>query len=565
MMRMSTSGRATVLVALLALPVLLAGCTERGEPAAEGDAPQYGGTVVVIGSSDVENMNAFVSNDRFTQDINRHVLFLPLVRYDDDLEYEPVLAERWEMLGDTGVIMHIRQDVRWHDGVRVTARDVLFTYERVIDPETAYPDHQNFENWTAGVLVDSFTVRFAFTPHLEPLGGLPLLPIMPAHLLDSIPAARMRQIAFNKNPVGNGPFRFVEHRPNDRTVFAANEDFPEALGGRPWIDRLVWRGVPDATAQVAEITAGAADIVLSPPATQFPQLARQPGLRGVTGDGRVGANIIWNTRVAPLNDARVRRAIALAIDRQQILQALRGGYGSLAVGPIGDWHWGSDNDIEPLPFSPDSARALLDAAGLRDTDGDGVRELANGRRAEIEIKFPATSVISRDMTELIRAQLAAVGLRVSSRPTDYPTLLQDVQSPQRNFHGALLGWESSFRINLRDPFHSATTSTPNNVSSYSNPQVDSLIDRLAVVRSREEAAPLYAEVQRILRDEQPWLFLYYYPDLVLVRDRLQNVRIDIRGTLVNVQQWWVTNPRTAPAAPGDSADRGPAPDSAPAR
>jgi peptide/nickel transport system substrate-binding protein len=127
-----------------------------------------------------------------------------------------------------------------------------------------------------------------------------------------------------------------------------------------------------------------------------------------------------------------------------------------------------------------------------------------------------------------------------------------------------MAWESDFRINLRDVFHSAALSGPYQIASYSNPHVDSLIDRAAQARDRSEARPIYTEIQRILREEQPWSFLYDYPDLVLLRDRVRGVEMDVRGALLNVHRWWVTDPRATAAAPArsDSAGRSRARDSA---
>ncbi|HSJ09787.1 MAG TPA: ABC transporter substrate-binding protein [Longimicrobiales bacterium] len=544
---------------------LTAACADRdaGQPGAD-DGPRRGGTVVVVNNADLDALNSLVTADKYTQEVNRFVLFLPLVSYGKTLDYQPALAERWEMEGDTAVVFHLRRDVRWHDGVQTTARDVVFTFERAKDPATAFPNAEYFGEWLSAAATDDFTVRFGLRPHAEPLAGLPFLPIMPAHLLDSIPAARMRQAAFNRAPIGNGPFRFVEYRANDRWIFDANPDFPEALGGRPHIDRLVWRPMPDATAQIAEITAGTADIALTPASDQFSAMSQQPGVTGIVRTGRQYASIGWNHRVEPLDNPVVRRAITMAIDRQQIIATLRAGNGTIAVGPIAPYHWAFDDAMQPLPFAPDSARALLRTAGIEDRNGDGRLDLSDGRTFQFELKMPAGSAINRDMAEMIRSNLAAIGVTVTTRPVDFAALIGDLTGAARNFQAALIGWEADFRLNLRDTYHSSALGTPNQIASYANPRVDSLIDRVALVHDRDEARPLYAELQSILRDEQPWSYLYYYPDLVLTRDRVRNVEMDIRGALLNVGKWWVSGP--APEGTGsDSAARSQSPDSAPAR
>jgi peptide/nickel transport system substrate-binding protein len=546
------------------LLLALAACGDRdGGSEGGGDEPQRGGTVVVVGNSDLDNMNALLTQTRYAGEIARFVLFLPLVQYDSVLEYQPALAERWEMLGDTGAIFHLRRNVRWHDSVLTTAHDVVFTYERAKDPATAFPNAEYFAHYTGVTAPDSFTVRFSFAPHLDPLAGLPFLPIMPRHALDSIPAARMNQAPFNKHPVGNGPFRFVEYRANDRWVFEANPDHPAELGGRPYVDRLVYRIVPEASVQATELSTGSIDLALSPPSTQFAQLSQQPGLRGVPRTGRQYASVIWNGRLPMFRSAEVRRALGYAIDKQQIIQTLRAGHGDIAAGPIGPYHWAYDESVPPLPFNADSARALLEQQNIRDIDGDSILELPGGRDFTFEVKIPAGSEITNSMAQMIQSNLRAIGVRMTIRPVDFATLIGDITSPQRNFQATIVAWESDFRINLRDIYHSDAVGTPNQTASYSNPRVDSLIDAVGLVRTREQAKPIYVELQRILRHEQPWTFLYYYPDLVVMRDRLQGATMDVRGAFVNVQKWWLRGP--AGGQSGDSAARAPAPDSAPAR
>jgi peptide/nickel transport system substrate-binding protein len=550
------------------LLAMLPACADRGADAPPPrDATRYGGTVVVMNNDDLDNLNSLVAAQKYSQEVNQFLLFLPLLRHGPQLEFEPALAESWEMLGDTAALFRLRRDVRWHDGALTTSRDVAFTFLSVTQPGTTYPNTDYFAQWTGVEAVDSFTVLVSFRPHADPLAGVPYLPIMPAHLLDSVPAAAMRQAPFNKRPVGNGPFRFVEYRANDRWVFEANPDFPAALGGRPYIDRLVWRVIPDPVAQIAEITTGSADVALTPPADDYPRLTSQPGLRGIDRPSRQYAMIIWNGRIPPLDDARVRQALTLAVDRSRIVQVLRAGHGTVAVGPVAPDHWAFDAALEPLPFDADSARALLRAAGLADRDNDGVLELPGGRPFQVELKMPAGSAINRDMAELIRADLANVGVRVTTRPTDVSTMQQDVVSPQRNFQAVLLAWNSTVRLNLRNTFHSAERDALFGAAGYSNPRVDSLIDGVQRAQNREEAAPLYVELQRLLRDEQPWGFLYYYSDLVLVRERLQDAHMDVRGALVNARDWWVTDAAAARGAGprSDSAAHSRDPGAAPAR
>lgn len=532
------TGRALVVCLLLAAT----GC---GDGA---DRPRRGGTVVIGAGSDLDHANPLVTGEKWTAEILRFALMVPLVRYGPELDYEPALAESWEMTGDTGVVFHLRRDVRWHDGAPTTAEDVLFTFERATDPETGFPNASYFGAWTAGEVVDSYTVRFTFRRQAEPLAGWPFTPIVPAHLLDTVPAALMRQAAFNRHPVGNGPFRFVSHRTNDRWVFEANPDFPEGLGGPPLIDRLVWRVIPDNTAQIAELQAGEADLILQPRPERAIELAAREEFELAVQPSRQFAFIAWNGQRPPLDDPRVRRALALAVDREAILERFRQGYGQLATGPIMPFHWSYDDELEPLPHDPDAARALLADAGIRDADDDGPLELPSGQPFAIELKLPAGSDYYRDFAEAVRADLAAVGVDVRTRPTEMNTLVADVTSPERRFDAVLLGWSGDFRLEVRDLFHSEAVGGPYQFASYANPEVDSLIDRAAAEPDRDIATPLWRRVQEILLHDQPWTVIFYQTDAYLMRDRLQGVEMDIRGALRTLPEWWVTE-----AAPADTA------------
>jgi peptide/nickel transport system substrate-binding protein len=529
------SRAAARLTCALALALALAGCGER--PAARN-----GGTAAVAITGDLDFANPLVSAERWTQEINRFALFVPLVEYGPKLELQPRLAERWELLGDTGVVFHLRRGVRWSDGMPVTAEDALFTFQRAKDPETAFPNGDYFAAWTAGEAVDSYTVRFHFTPHAEPLAGLPFLPVVPKHALDSVPAARMREAAFNHAPVTDGPFRFGSYRANDRWTFEANPDFPAALGGRPHLDRLVVRIIPENSAQVTEVQTGGVDLATAPPAREFRALSAKPGVRGIAKPARQVSFIAWNGLRPQLADPRVRRAFAMAIDRPQILKVIRDGYGELAAGPIGSYHWAFDASLSPLPFAPDSAKALLAAAGYTDRNGDGVLENAAGRPLGFELLIPAANEVNRNLAELVRAQLARLGVQVKPRELEGKTFFAAITAPERRFDAAILGYEADFRLNMRDQFHSAALGTPFQLASYRNAEVDGIIDSTAVITDRARALPLWHRFQAIMRDEQPWTFLYFYPDLLLASGRLQGLEMDVRGALVNVHDWWVGAP-----------------------
>ena len=503
--------------------------------------PRRGGTVVIAGGADLGNFNSLINTEAWTREFIDNALFLRLVRLNPDLSYAPQLALSWRMTGDTGAIFRLRRDVFWQDGRRTSAHDVAFTFERIKDEATAAPAAEMFGKWTRAQVIDSFTIRFAWQPHVEPFFGWTQVAVMPKHALDSIPAARMRQNAFNKNPIGNGPFRLASYRANDRYVFEANPNFPAALGGRPLLERVIWRVIPDNNAQIAEIRTGQVDIITGPRAENVQALDAEPDIRSMIRPSNRYGNVLWNSRREGLNDARVRRALTLALNRNEMLTALRRGYGTLVVSPVPPFHWAFDRNLRPLPFDTVEAKRLLTQAGWVDRDNDGVRENAAGRKLEFELKVAANNQFNRDMGELIRAQVARVGVKLNIRPTDFPVMLQDITNAARNFDGVFLATSTDLVLQFHDMFHSSTLDNPFHSTGYSNPEVDRILDRARVTYDRKEASRLWRRFQRIVRDEAPATWLWWSPDLLIVRERLQGMQVDVRGTLITLPRWYVTN------------------------
>lgn len=542
----------------LLIPLLivgLGGCAEAGAPGPGSAEPVRGGIAVIAGSHDLQHMNPLVTDERDTADLLRHGLFLTLVSFDSSFDYRPRLAESWAIEGDSAVVFRLRRDVRWHDGVPTTARDVAFTFERVKDEATGSALMDLFARWQAVEAIDSYTVRFRIAPHPDPLYPWTQLPPVPAHVLDTVPAAELRRSAFNVAPVGNGPFRFVSHRENDRWVFEANREFPAELGGPPYLDRVVWRVLPESSTQLAELRTGRAHLATSARAPQLPALRADPRFDVIEAPSDAYAFIGWNAADPILADARVRRALTHAIDRQAILDGLRGGLGTVAFGPVPPGHWAHHPELEPLAHDTARAAALLAEAGWLDRDGDGVRENAAGEPLRITLKIPAAVDFSRDVAEVVRAQVDRVAVQLETRALETATLFDDITAERKRFQGVLLTLAADFRLDLRDTFHSGAIGQPFQLSSWSSPATDRLLERVAAARTREEAIPLWHDLQEALREAQPWTFLYYAPTILATRSELQGVAVDARGMFVSLPRWWLVAP--AGAATGDSGASSP--------
>ncbi|HVG43467.1 MAG TPA: ABC transporter substrate-binding protein [Longimicrobium sp.] len=553
----------------LASTLLLAACTDTGAgrgganraPAAEvPDSLRYGGTVTIGAYSDLQTMNSLVTVDASSDNIQRNLLFLTLVQYDEKLNPVPALAERWDtarVKPDTlELTFHLRGDVRWHDGRPVTARDVAFTYLRARDPATGYPNASNFTFYDpAPVVVDDRTIRFRFRAHSDFLDSWYVLAPMPEHLLGSVPPAQLANHPFGtQSPVGNGPFRFVQHAAGREWVFEANPDFPKALGGRPYLDRVVYRFVPEQTTLLTELLTGAVDLYMSANPAQAQRITSSPLARLDASAGRQWNWIAWNERRPMFADARVRRALTMAVDRRHVVDALLFGYGTVGRSTVTPAHWSYDStDVATLiPYDTAGARRLLAEAGWQDRDGDGTLEDASGRPFRFTLKTNAGNQVRKDVVEMVQAQLARIGVQVEPRLVEWNTLNAQMTSPERDFDAIVSSFVDFFRKDDSDILLCRNRGRPYQVVSFCDPAADRMIDSLNVITDRAAAAPLWREYQHLVVQASPFTVLYYPKRLTGLSKRLHGVEMDVRSEFNTIGKWWIA-PADRAAAPAPAS------------
>jgi peptide/nickel transport system substrate-binding protein len=559
--------------AALLLFAIATACTpgdQRGDGGGADDVPEserYGGTVVVGGFGDLQGLNPLSASDNNSQNIMRDVLMMTLVKYDENIELVPWLAERWDTVRvapDTlELTWHLRRDVNWHDGTPTTGEDVVFTFERITNPETAFPNLQRLEHYSRKVeLVDPYTVRMRLRPHADFLDIFVMTPVAPRHILGDVPPAQMIQHPFQANPVGNGPFRFVRRVAGQEWVFDANPDFPEALGGRPYIDRLVYRFVPEMTTLLTELLTGRVDVYLQPNPNQAETIRAADGVELRSTTSLQWNYLAFNTRLPIFQDARTRRAIGMAIDRQQILDALVYGYGDVGRFSLPPVHWGYEEDAV-LPHDPEGARRLLAEAGW--TEGpDGILRDQEGRPFRFTIITNAGNDVRRDMAEVIQAQLRPLGIAAQPRLVEWTTMIQQLQgSPgpggerRRNFEAVISGWVNFHQMSDAGILHSRNLNQPYQYVGYANPRADALIDTLTLMVDRDEARPLWSEYQQLLVNEAPYINLHFPHRLNGVRTRLRDFVADTRGEFINARKWWIHPSARRGGAAGASSDTAP--------
>jgi peptide/nickel transport system substrate-binding protein len=510
------------------------------------DDDRYGGTVVAAGIAELTGGMSPTATDYVGTQHQQFVNLMTLVTYDADLEPQPYLARSWDVNADSTLLtFHLRTDVYWHDGVRTDAGDVAFTYRLATDPLSAYPNSAYFSYYDTGPdgmqVLDDSTVAVHMRPHVDFMDTWRALVILPAHLLQDVPPEEIGHHPFaSQCPVGNGPFVFVEHRPQDRWVFEANPAFPEGLGGRPYLDRLVYRIVPEQTTLLTELLTGSVDLYIGVAPDQAQRVQDAPGVSLEAFHHREFLIAGWNARRPQLADARVRRAITMAVNRREIVDATLHGYGQIANGTVPPFHWAYDSAAVPeLPYDPAGSRELLADAGWVDRDGDGVRENSDGVPLHIDLKTNAGNQLRESVAQIMQAQLAKVGIEVRPLFEDPGALTQEIFGPTRDFDGFIISWMQDFRVDDLNLFHSEHIDDPFAMSGTDNPEIDRLLDTLQLVTDREKAQPLWNEYQRLLVREQPYTFLFFMDRIAGIRDRMKGVDMDVRGEWPTVRTWWI--------------------------
>ncbi len=520
----------------------LAACSGERTDAGRGDdggEPEAGGTAVIAVLSDFQAFNPVTNTHLTSDDVIKHMLFTPLIQYDEDLTPQPWLAERWE-LSDTAVTFFLRRDVRWHDGPPVTAEDVKFTFDLAKNPETASLLGSAYMNLVrAATVVDSFTVRFSFeSPHAQALDGF-WWPPLPSHLLRGVAAAELSQHRFNREPVGSGPFRFGEWRAAQSLTLVANPEHSPGLGGPPRLERVVFRIVPEATTMVTELINGTADMIgytLLP--DQAAQIRNQSGVELRHYPSREFTFFAWNHTRPLFSDARVRRAMTLAIDRQQIIDGLLQGFAVPASGMIPSWS-PMDPGLDPLPHDAAGARRLLEEAGWRDSNNDGLLD-RGGQPLRFTLTINSANRLHADIAQVMQQQLRQVGVDVQIRPQEFQSLLQGYKA--REYDAVLANWSlDTFKVDPSPLFSCAQARVAGsaNRTGYCNPQADALMERGLRATDQGEAKQVWAEYSRLLQQDQPLTFLYWIEDLAGLGPRVRGADTDVRSKIVNIREWWI--------------------------
>lgn len=486
-MRLGAWRRSSGLMALLALAAIVA--LAAGSAAFAQPVPTRGGSVAVAVAAEPPGLDPTVSTSQEIARIVYRNVFEGLVRIDRNGDLVPALAERWDVNPSaTEYTFYLRQNVRFHDGTPFTSKDVVAKLERARDPESGHTHPEYYRDIESVEAPDDYTVVVKLSqPNAELLFDLarPDSVIYPA---GSEETQRSR-------PVGTGAFKFVEWVRGSHVTLERNEDYWDPA--LPYLDRVVFRFVPDPNAQVTGLLSGDLDAIgnsLAPENALRIQGTR--GFRLLEGSTTTEVILALNNSRAPFNDVRVRRAIAHALNREELVEGAMFGFGT----PIGSHMSPAERYYVDLtdryPYDPAKARELLAEAGY-----------PNGFEATLSLPQPYE--YARRSGEVAAAQLAEVGIRLNIEVVEWALWLS------RIFSG---GDYDMTVIGHSEPFDISIYGNPNYYFRYDNPEVRELLAEARATGDEDRRQELYARIQEVLADDAVVGFLFNLPHLVAVKD-----------------------------------------------
>jgi peptide/nickel transport system substrate-binding protein len=551
--------------ALFLIPLMtLAACGRSKDvsPAAAADSP--GGTLVVATGGAPDNLMPPITIQTAGQQVEdlvfQHLATVGVaLNTVGDAGFAPDLATSWDWAKDSlSIAFHLDPKARWHDGARVTAADVAFTFALYTDPKTGSPAAAQLVNIDSVSVRDSLTAVFWFkkrTPD-QFFSATMQMQILPAHLLRALDHATLASAPIASQPVGSGPFRLVRWETGKSVELVA-----DTSGGRrrARLDRVIFTQAPDPLTAFTRVSTGEADLYEAVRPDKVAEVTKNPQLRMLIEPALTYTFLVMNLldpatgKPHPVfGDRAVRRALTMATDRRSIVANI---YDSLAVparGPFTSAQASADTSLKPLPYSVDSANKLLDAAGWV-RGADSLRR-KNGKVLGFAIAVPSSSVARMRAAVLFQEQFRRVGADVKIESSDNSAF--GARMFGRKFDATIGTWaQDAGASNARDAWTTAAAAPGlNNVGAYRSPAFDAELDSALTVMSATQSHTHFAHAWKIITDDAPAIWLAEPRLAMVVNSRFVTTGMRADSWWAGLAKWYIpADKRIARDAPAPVA------------
>lgn len=489
--------------------------------------------VGTIGSPSL--INPYFSADASSGQVEA-LLYNGLVRYDPKLNPIPDLADRWEVSED-GIhwTFHLKKGVLFHDGVEMTSKDVVFSYNLPRSPGYTGPRGSDFEKIKHIEALDRYTVRFVLKEPYAPFLNTCAYAILPSHLLGHVPIDKLAEQPFNtKEPVGTGPYRFHTWKDGQ---YIQLEAFDRYFHGAANIKHLYFRIIPDQNAQFIQLQSGGID-VMGIPATDLAvgRLFEKQGKVKLQSSPSLSYTYIgYNLKHPFFQDARVRQALTYALDRQQMVDIVLEGEGQVAHTHGSPLSWAYAEGVPRFPYDPDKAKQLLAEAGWTDSDGDGILD-RDGEKFSFVLLTNQGNKIREMVAQIVQEQWAKVGVEVKPRLMEWSAFINDYVETKK-FDAVILGWSLGVDPDPTAIWHSKEIDKGLNFISYQNEEIDRLLEQNTAAIDPSKRKEILVKFQQRIAKEQPYTFLYYSNGITAYPINLDGVVEHPTGGFYNIQKW----------------------------
>ncbi|HKY32402.1 MAG TPA: ABC transporter substrate-binding protein [Candidatus Polarisedimenticolia bacterium] len=509
-----------------------------GLPAAAPPSAGSPSRLIIGVRGDVTSFNVYTATNAFSQDVADLIYPRLAGEQDDFLEgpptFRPGLASSWAFSQD-GLTLTVKLDprARWADGRPLTSEDVLFSHRAASSPEVGWVGRDVKDRIAEVAAPDAGTIVYRFRqPYPYQLMDVVDGNILPAAVFSAIPFAEWPARSFREAPSPSGPFRLKRYEP--RSIIELERNPGYHVQGRPRLETVVFRVIPDENTLLNELLAGGIDMMENVPARAVQQVERSPRLRVVRSPDLSYTYICWNTSRPLFGDPRVRRALTLALDRQAMVEGPLGGAGREAVGPVLSFLWARHPGLKPHPYDPQAASRLLKEAGWSDGDGDGVLD-RDGTVFRFELETNQGSGLRWEVAQMASAQLRRVGIEAVARVVETGAFLE--KHERHDFDAFVGSIRESTKVDLWSVLHSAAGAGGYNHGLYSNARLDAIIEQARAASDAAAARELWMKAQEIVHQEQPFTFLFEPDRFHAVPRALKGPRPSPRSAYVALEEW----------------------------
>ncbi len=456
----------------------------------------------------------------------------------DKIDFVPHLAEKMDISKDgLEVTIHLRDDIYFSDSQPVTADDVLFTYNTIMDPGVDAANLRNYyDNFESVEKIDDLTIKFTFRElYWKTLESMAVFEVLPEHIYKYDDPSEFNE--HRTNPVGSGPYVFDKWDVGQQIVLKRNENY---WGKKPKIKRRVFRIITNDKAALQAMRSGEIDI-MEPRPEQFADMENDEEFKKDFNllkywEPSVPYYFIgWNQARPFFADQKVRLAMTHLVDRNAIVDHLLKGNGAVVSGPFYIHSGQNSPDVELWPFDVERAKELLDEAGWVDSDGDGIRDKL-GVKFSFKYSYATGKLVYEQLAKMLKDTAAKVGIEITPDPYEWSIFIERITDGK--FDAITVGWGGTVESDPYQIFHSSQIADRgSNRTHYNSPVADELMDKARRTIDEGKRYKLYRKLHEVFHQDQPYTFLYTRPTFMFLSNRFENVIIHKLGT--DPFEWYV--------------------------